>query len=510
MNLNCHSQKLGFIEKIFESTAEHSLDVDITLPDYCPDIQRILKCNVSANVNTVQNISGRVTADVNAVVRLVYIGENGKISGYEQSYPIQKYIESIKIQNTSAVNVNVCIDYVNCRAVNPRRTDIKAMLTFIFKAINKIEDKILCDADGAGIQTIKEDYNFASLSGMCEKIFSMNEVIEIPEQKNSVAQIINVCPYAMINETKIINNKVLIKGDCSVKISYISDNDEIIDCIEHSMPISQIIETDGLNENNVCNITVNVCSCEAVAKSDSSGNMRLIDLNARINAFVTSFEEIPVSLISDAYSTEYNTNNIYKNIEINEYQEKVNSTFTNKVVLESIGVSVDSVVAVWCSDLKCNFISKNKGLLISGTYQANVLYRDSEGKTDIVQKIVDYEYIAGSDYKSENISCFCSAQITACSCSVTGDSRLELKAEIYISGIILSKNNKRYISSISLSDETFKKNKTYALTIYFCNDGEDVWDIARKYNTTVDAIMNENELTERIIHKSKMMLIPAI
>ena len=510
MNLNCYTQKLGFSETAFESTAEQSLDVDITLPDYCPDIQRILKCNITANIISVLNNSGRVTADVNAVIRIVYIGENGKTAGYEQSYPIQKFIESNKITNESAVRVNICTDYVNCRAVNPRRADIKAMLTFIFKAINKNEENILCDANGAGIQLMKNDYSFASISGINEKTFSMNEVIEIPEQKNSIAQIINISNHAIINETKVINNKALIKGDCVLKIIYISDNNDSIDYIEHSMPISQIIEIDGLNDNNICNIKLNICSCEAICKSDSSGNMRLIDLNARISAFVTSFDEIPVSLITDAYSTEYEANNTYKNIEICEYKDKINTNFTNKVVLESIGVSVDNVLSVWCSDLKYVFSSKENGLLVSGNYQANVLYCDTEGKTDIIQKIVDFEYTTNIENKPENLSFLGSSQITACSCAVTGDSRLELKTEICICGIVLSKFNKKYISSISVSDESKKNSKPCALTIYFCNDGEDVWNIARRYNTTVEAIMSENELSERIVHKGRMMLIPGV
>lgn len=510
MNLNSYTQNLGFFETAFESTAEHSLDVDITLPDYCPDIQRILKCNISTNILSVLNNSGRITADVNAVIRVVYIGDNGKISAYEQSCPIQKYTESNKITNDTAVRVNVCIDYVNCRAVSPRRADIKAMMTFIFKAINKTNKKILCDADGAGIQLMKENYSFASVTGICEKTFSMNEVIEFSENKNPVSQIINISHHAIIGETKIINNKVLIKGDCIVKISYISDNNDSIDFVEHSMPISQIIEIDGLNDNNICNIKLNICSCEALPKSDSSGNMRLIDLNARISAFVTSFDELPMSLISDAYSTEYETNNSYKSIEVCEFKDKINTSFTNKVVLESIGVSVDSVISVWCSDLKYIVSSKDKGLLISGTYQANVLYSDAEGKTDIIQKIVDFECISNLDDIAENLSFIGSAQITGCNCSVTGDSRLEMKTEIYVSGIILSKFNRKYISSVSVSDETKKQNNHCALTIYFCNDGENVWDIAHRYNTSVEAVMFENDLSEQTIRKGKMILIPSV
>lgn len=510
MNLNCFTQNLGLTETAFESTAEQSLDADITLPDYCPDIQRILKCNVTSNVISVQNTSGRVTADADAVIRLVYIGENGRIAAYEQNYPIQKHIESNRINNESAVSVKICINYVNCRAVNSRRADIKSMLTFMFKAINRNEESVLCDSDGAGIQLMKESFNIASVSGICVKTFSMNEVVELSEQKNPVAQIMNLSPFAIIKETKVINNKVLIKGDCAVKINYISDSENSVECIEHSMPISQIIEIDGLNDNNICNIIIDVCSFEAVPKADSSGNMRLIDLNARLNAFVTSYDEIPMSFITDAYSTEYDVRNTYKNIEVCNYKDKINDSFTNKVVLESIGVSVESIIAVWCSDVKYNFTSNKNNLLLNGTYQANVLYRDSDGKTEIIQKTVDFEYSSVSDINSDNLICHGSVQIIACSCSVIGDSKLELKTEINVTGIVLSRINKKIINSISVDENSAKNNKSCALTIYFCNDGEDVWNIARKYNTTVEAVMNENDLTDRIISKGRMMLIPGV
>lgn len=508
MNFNCETQKLGFCESVFESTAEQSLDADITLPDYCPEIQRILKCNVVANIVSVQNSSGRVTADATAVVRLVYVGENGKAAGYEQSYPLQKFIESNKITTDSAVSVNINTDYVNCRAVSSRRIDIRAMLTFIFKVLNKREENVLCSAQGAGIQLMQDDCNFAAMKGVCEKAFSLSEVIEMGEKTHPVSQIINVSACALANEIKVINNKALIKGDCSVKIYYISENSSSIENVEHSMPISQIVELDGINENNICSLRLNVTSCEAVAKADTSGDMCLIDLNARISAFMIAFEEIPLSLITDAYSTEYEVKNIFKNIELLEYNDKFNSNFTNKVVFESIGVSVDCVLAVWCSDIKYGFSVKDDKCVINGTYQATVIYRDAEGKIGIIQKPVDFDYSSKLGKRSERIVCHGSATVSACSCAVTGDSRLELKTEICVSAIVLSSCMKKYVSSIEINEDGLKCDKSCALTIYFCDKGETLWDIARRYNTTVDAIMAENELSENVVDKSRMMLIP--
>ena len=34
-------------ELIYEGSVEQSVDSDLTLPDYCPDILRILKCTVT-------------------------------------------------------------------------------------------------------------------------------------------------------------------------------------------------------------------------------------------------------------------------------------------------------------------------------------------------------------------------------------------------------------------------------------------------------------------------------
>lgn len=509
MNYNRDTRKIGFCETVYEATAEQSLEADINLPDYCPEIQRILKCSVIPNISSVQNNSGRITTDAIATVRILYLGENGKTAAYEQNYPLQKFVESGKVTSDCAVDVRIKTDYANCRAVNPRRVDIRAMLTFIFKATDKREETILCSADGAGIQTVTEEINTASLCGLSERAFSLSEVIELGDDKPPISQIINVSACAIASEIKIINNKALIKGNCNVKIYYIGDESASIESMEHSMPISQIIEAEGLKEECKPSLRLNVCSCESIPKADSSGNMRLIDLNVRISAFTAAFEEIPISLICDAYSTEFPSENSQKNIELLTFNDNFDTSFTNKVVLESIGVSVDCVLAVWCSEIKYGFVPKEDKCGVSGTYQANILYRDSENQIGIIQKPVDFEFQVKMATSAERFLCTGSVQIMSCSCAVTGDSRLELKTELCASGMILNLCLKKYIGDIVLSSENKAKSDNCALTIYFCDKNETIWNIARRYNTTVEAIKTENDIDGDIIENKCMLMIPS-
>ena len=69
---NTDSQKLGFIDNVCDTSAEQSFDAEINLPDYCPEIQRVLKCSLTPNVVSVQHSNGRITVDVNAKLNLIY------------------------------------------------------------------------------------------------------------------------------------------------------------------------------------------------------------------------------------------------------------------------------------------------------------------------------------------------------------------------------------------------------------------------------------------------------
>ena len=442
-------------------------------------------------------------------LRILYIGDNGVVSGYEQNYPVQKFIDSSKIDSGCTVTVRINNDYLNCRAVNPRRLEAKGMLTFVFKAERKREENILCHAEGSGVQLKCDDISVSSLKGIVERSFNVGEVLEIPNDKKSVGSIISVSSYVESNELKTINNKALLKGVCNVKIYYLAENDGSVEAVEHSMPVSQILELDGIDDSCISLCRLSVAAVEAVPKADSSGNLRLIDLNVKVNAYLIAFEEKNISLISDSYSVDYECENNVKTAELMQISDSFDSSFTNKVVLESIGVSVDCVYAVWCSDLKYSFNAKDDKCIIAGNYVATVIYKDADGQTGVISKPVDFESAIRIKNKSGRAVVTGGAQISGCSCIATGDSRIELKTEIITNGIVFSSSLKKYVSDIVIGNESAKKKNNCALTVYYCDKGESVWNIARRYNTTVEAVMNENDLTDELINECGMILIPS-
>lgn len=510
MKFNAETKMLGFIETDFESAAEQSVEADISLPDYCPEIKRILKCTVTADILSVQSSDDKITAQGNAAVRVIYIGDNDKLSAYEQNCPIQKSIESDRFRSGNSVTVRAVTDYVNCRAVSSRRIDIRGMLTFVFKSVRKREENILTGAHGNGIQLLSSDYSYADLKTVTEKPFFLTEVIELPSEKPVIGRIINSSAYISVSEKKVINNKMLIKGDCYIKLYYISENDASVECTEHSIPVSQIIEADGITDSCESFLNLNITACEAVSKVDSSGDTKLIDINIRVSASVIAFENSNINLISDAYSTECGTKNSFKSIDILSLNTVSDNSFTNKVVLESIGVSVESVHALWCNDIRYNCSLKDNKCLMSGNYQVTVIYKDAEKQFGVIQKPVDFEYSVALKKPCERIVCYPMVQLCGCTCAVAGESKLEIKTEINASLSILSSEIVRYINDIEAVENKDDEKEACALTVYFSDENEKIWNIAKRYGTTVEAIMEENGLDCETLTEKRTLLIPGI
>ena len=84
---------------------------------------------------------------------------------------------------------------------------------------------------------------------------------------------------------------------------------------------------------------------------------------------------------------------------------------------------------------------------------------------------------------------------------------IEIKSEISIKATVSSIDNFKVIDDISADEENIR-SKDASLTIYYADKGESIWDIARSYCTSVDAIKLENDLSEDVLQKRGMLLIP--
>ena len=106
----------------------------------------------------------------------------------------------------------------------------------------------------------------------------------------------------------------------------------------------------------------------------------------------------------------------------------------------------------------------------------------------------------------------CSPEITplAGSYRLSGVDGVEVKAEMDVNAPVYEVTSTPVLVSVE-PDENKKKDKSKraSLIIYYAGDGEKIWDIARKYNTSVEAIQKENDMAGEEMEGRGMLLIPS-
>ena len=58
------------------------------------------------------------------------------------------------------------------------------------------------------------------------------------------------------------------------------------------------------------------------------------------------------------------------------------------------------------------------------------------------------------------------------------------------------------------TDKPKERQQGYALKLFYCSENEDIWEIAKKYSTSINAIMEENDLAGDKLSDCGMLLIP--
>ena len=133
MEFNSNKDCINTCETSFQANSEQSIDCDVTLPEYMPDIVRILRCSAVAGVQSHQINGDRITAECECLIKVLYICEEGKIRCFDQNVHFSKQIELKSADAITDVFIGAKTDYVNYRISGQRKFEVHGAVTVFAK-----------------------------------------------------------------------------------------------------------------------------------------------------------------------------------------------------------------------------------------------------------------------------------------------------------------------------------------------------------------------------------------
>ena len=508
MSIELITRNIGTSEIYYDNFVEQGVDCDVTLPDYCPDIMRIIKCTVSTSITGSKLIGDRATADGNAKIRIIYTDEKNKVFCYDQDYPFSKYAELNSALDDAFLSCSTKTEYVNCRAVSKRRIDVHGAFSIRFRVMGSKSKTLISDAVGEGIQLKRKALDIDDVIAVTTQVFEIPQVENVGDNNAGIGKILDVFASPILHESKIIKGKILVKGELAVRVLYCSDIGNNETCtLSANIPFNEIVEAAAVTDECKVDIKMHVSRITAEPKTDNDGEYRYMNINAEVTAQVTAYMKQSIKIITDAYSTEQEVNTTYTPMDFQCLKSTINESIVCKQNLDVSSMKPQKLYAFSVSAPESRSRAEDDRIIISGKVPVNLIVIDSEGIPVLCEREAEFEFSKAVD-DAGSACCVPHVSLGGCFANLTSDGKVDFKAELFLNTTVTKNIREKALTSLDIEEGKNKKEKKPSVVIYFCSGGESVWDIARRYNTTVEEIMQENDLGADYLENKRMLLIP--
>lgn len=502
--------KLVTGQTVYEGMTEQPIDVDYSLPDYCPDIGKVLRCSVVPYINSRQVSGESIRIEGSARISVIYLDEREHgTSCCVHDVPFTTMVKTGgELPAESWVEVSAREDYFNCRAASPRRISVHGTFTLAIKAIAATAHDYIENAQGEGIRAKQISVKASSFVGCSQQSFVLSQDLELPESKPAASCIINTSCQVIGTESKAIANKLIVKGECLLRIIYRAENSRELECMDYTVPFSQFVDLTGVDDECRCVVRLEPGVADIGVRPDADGEYRRFAAEIGIFVDCRAYRPKELCAVCDAYSTEYELNTVRRQMSLDYLSDIVTERVTASVGIDLGELAAARVDGVWASAVNTAAAVRDGKLRIVGKATAYAIAADAQEVTGCFEGSREFDCEVPVEASCAQCECDARFCVRSVSYRLSGANRIEVTLEIDVTAAVKEKPMLGCIVSLSV-DKSLPRQQCgcSALTLYFAEAGEELWDIARCCNSSVETIMSENGLEQETVAEPCRLLI---
>ncbi len=496
----------------FEAAGELTLTQEETaetiVPDYCPDIARIIETEGTVFLHSRELRDGR--AEVSGTVRVTVLytpdGESG-IRALEFAMPFTVEGDSRDLPDCAVLMADTDTELLETRMLNPRKIFTHCKLVTRLTGYRQAPMQFYTDAaddPALSIEKRREVQRAVVMTHIAEKDFTFSEELSLSPGREGAAELLASRVNGTVTDARVVGSKLMFKGVFAVDLLY-RMADGVCSSFSGELPFSQIMEVDGAAEGAAAVVHLQMTGADLqIDGGDPEG--REISVTLYLHATAMLREERELTLLCDLYSTSYELTYEAAPLALTSFCETMTRRQSVREVLE-IGVVAESILSIHVS---CGAVSAGRegsGTTLRTLATVRALYLDEGGVPLVAERGV--EVSCQLDLPED---CRVSAR-AACTEEVQGslsDRGIEVRFSVDFRAEAAARAKRVCITSVKVNTDT-PKNFAGAPSLVLRSLGqqETPWDLAKQYNTTIAALLAANQLeSEAELPREKLLLIP--
>lgn len=505
MDIKLVKQDVITREKVFTATAEVRSEGKIQEQNM-PAPQKVLKCSCRSAITSKAVSDKSVTVEGMSTLSVIYIDGDDNLCSAENTLLFSKNFDADTSLFGGEVNVEIWDE--KCSAViSSGGIQLSLTLSLGVTVTKNTENEIVCNAECRDIEKLCGKAEITMPISKAEKNIIVEEEVSVGNGQPSVERLVRSNATVTVEDTKIMGGKVMVKGTVRVYALYIPEGGGRPQSFEDSFPFGQLMDVEGAEDDCLCTGSARLLFCQ-LEPDNTDDEVRSFAFTAKIALCAEVYCENEIPVVIDAYSTKGGCKVERCDRVFRKLREKVKQRFVARKEIEFTEGAIAAVTDMWCEVKNCNCRFEGDEMKVSGTVMANLLVTDTEGLPDCFERPVEFEYSYRPEKELESPDADFAVVVTHCSYTVMGDNTLSLAIEPQLTASIYENKTVKLLSNIYEDDSVTEKPRSSSIVLYFADKGETLWDIARRYNSSIDEIKALNNVSEDLLLAPHKFIIP--
>lgn len=507
-----------------KAESQITLDDDYNVPDYRPDIIRMIRQQGEIKLDEVKPTPGAVWVKGKLVFRVLYRSdqENGKISCLKGELPFQEKINIEGMTEYEPVRVKGEIEDLTVGVIHSRKLNLRAIVvlhaTVEAAEVQKITTGV--EWEEACKQRQKEMEISELLFVKHDTCRQRNEIV-LPSSKPNIREILWKSIELRNVGSRLDGEGIHLSGEVQISVLYQEEEEpDRIQWYETTLPLDCNAEIDlerGRQEQNVFfKIQIDHVSKELEVKPDYDGEERMLVLDMLIHTYVRAWQERPIQILEDVYSLEKKLEPTWKTVMLERLLIKNDALckVTEQVELEENQEKILQICSCEGNAYIDRVEQRENGIFVEGTLEVHILYitTDDQMPVGASSNLYPFEQLIELPQTKLPVHIEQECNIVQLSAAMLDQERAEVKAVIGVNVLAFVQEMVESIEEIK--EEAFDMEELMQMpgvVGYVVNKGDTLWNIAKTYHTTVETIMEINQRkNEELQIGDKLLIVKGI
>ena len=508
MTVDTSKELLHINQIIGQKTDTAIVEEDFVVPDIKPDILNAISTSGTVCIYKKEVMDGKIKIDgcINAYIIYMADDEMGSTRSLNVNLNFSKIVDFEKAKSGMFLKSDISLKQVECIVINGRKINVKSVLDLNLKICSNEEVQFIKQIDGVkNIQLLNENLCINSLLGSGNtKIYAKDTILI--DNIDDLAEIMKVNVQMKNSETKISYNKVLVKADAEVKIMYLTQ-DNRIKCVTNIIPTMGFVDIQNVSDENLCDVKYEI---KNLLVKPNSIEEHSIYVEIEFEVICNVYENKNLDIIQDLYSPNINLAYSQKQIKVmsNIMNIKDICSIREKQYIQEIGNS--EIYDVDVLPVITNKTVLKDRVIFEGETNVKFLFKNNEtGNLNSKQIVIPLNYNMDLAGVMPNTQIDVKTEIVMQDFVLMPDFSMDIKIDI---GFMVSSSNNKSINIIDeLNIEENRQENRYSVIIYFVKPGDTLWNIAKKFRSTIKDITKINDIgDENKIFVGDQLFIPLV